>query len=117
MKYLISMIALVAGFLFSYADSDPSFPGGSEALKKYVSENTRYPQSAKDNEVEGVVVVGFIVMTDGSLKEVKIVKFVDPDLEKESLRVVNGMPAWIPAQKGGVAVEAPAKVDIPFILE
>ena len=117
MNHILASLALIGGFLFSFADTPPSFPGGDNALKKYVEENTRYPEIAKENGVEGIVVVGFLVMTDGSLQEIKVVKFVDPDLEKEAVRVVNGMPNWIPAEKDGAKVEAPAKVDVPFILE
>ena len=105
------------GVAMAYADSAPSFPGGDEALKKYVKENTKYPEAAKENGVEGIVTVDFIVETNGSLESLKIERMVDPDLEEEAMRVVKTMPAWIPAQKDGVAIEAPAKVEVPFILE
>ena len=86
-------------------------------MEKYISENLKYPAFAKDNGVEGVVTIGFLVETDGSLKNPKVVHLVDPDLEKEALRLVNGMPAWIPADKDGTPVAAPAQVNIPFVLE
>ncbi|MCH5229052.1 MAG: energy transducer TonB [Muribaculaceae bacterium] len=117
MKAIFTSLALLIGTLFCLADTAPSFPGGDQAMKKYISENTRYPASAKDNGVEGIVTVGFLVATDGSLQQMKVVKFVDPDLEKEAIRVVSGMPKWIPAEKNGTPLEAPSKVDIPFILE
>ena len=108
----------IAGMCLSaYAADVPTFPGGDEALKKYISEHTVYPEIARENGVEGVVTVGFLVNTDGSLSEIKIIKFVDPDLEKEAIKVVTGMPAWIPAEKDGVPFEAPSNVAIPFILE
>ena len=117
MKKILLTIFAACMTLLVYADDKPSFPGGEEALKAYISQHTQYPEIAKENGVEGIVVVGFIVTTDGNIKDSKVVKFIDPDLEREALRVVNGMPAWIPAEVEGVAVEAPAKVDIPFILE
>ena len=83
------------------AGDHPTFPGGEEALKKYIVENTKYPAIAMENGVEGIVVIGFMVNTDGTLSDLKVEKFVDPDLEKEALRVVSGMPAWLPAEKGG----------------
>lgn len=116
MKKLLFIILASLGISASGIAADvPTFPGGDEALKKYISENTRYPQIAIDNGVEGVVVVGFMVNTDGTLQDLKVLKYVDPDLEKEAIRVVGGMPAWIPAEKDGTPIEAPSKVEIPFI--
>lgn len=116
-KFILSLFSILAASSFVYADETPSFPGGEAALKKYIAENTHYPEIAKENGIEGIVTVGFIVAVDGNLKNVKVVKFIDPDLEQEALRVVTGMPAWIPAEKNDTPFEAPSKVDIPFILE
>lgn len=117
MKKLMITIALIGSWMLGMAEVNPQFPGGENALKKYLDENTRYPEIAKENGVEGIVMVGFMVMPDGSLQNLKVEKFVDPDLEKEALRVVGAMPAWIPAEEGGNPIEAPGKVSIPFILE
>lgn len=117
MKKLIIAFAFVLSFLSTYAIETPEFPGGESALNSYLAANTRYPSVAQENGVEGIVVVGFLVTVDGKLTDLKVLKFVDPDLEKEALRVVAGMPAWIPAEKDGQAVEASAKVNVPFILE
>lgn len=117
MKKILAIGMLLGCGLVGFAADTPSFPGGEEALKNYVAANTKYPEIDKENGVEGIVVVGFIVATDGSLKDLKVLKFVDPDLEKEALRVVGGMPAWIPAEKDGSPVEAPSKVEVPFLLE
>lgn len=117
MRKILLGALLLLPFLGVKADEKPSFPGGEEALKKYVASQTQYPEIAKENGIEGIVVVGFFVMTDGSLREIKAVRLVDPDLEKEAIRVVSGMPRWIPAEKNGTPVEAPSKVDVPFILE
>ena len=113
------MAALMGLFfpMMNAQDKAPSFPGGDEALKKYLKDNTHYPEIAKENGVEGIVEVGFIVLVDGQLKNIKVVRFIDPDLEKEAVRVVEAMPAWIPAEKDGAAIEAPASVDVPFLLE
>lgn len=116
-KILLATFFLLASIGFAKADSNPSFPGGEQELKKYISEHTKYPQSAKDNGVEGIVTVQFMVQTDGSLNSLAIERMVDPDLEDEALRVVKGMPAWIPAEKDGSPIEAPAKVEVPFIIE
>ena len=103
--------------LGAFGVENPSFPGGQAALEKYLSENMQYPSYARENGVEGVVTVGFEVGLDGSINNAKILKFVDPDLEKEALRLVQGMPKWEPAQEDGNPVESSAEVRIPFILE
>lgn len=117
MKKIFAILTLLSATLLVYAGDKPTFPGGEAALDKYLQENTRYPEIAKENGVEGIVVVGFIVNSDGSLKNIKIQKFVDPDLEKEAMRVVSGMPAWIPAEINGSAVESSTTVEVPFLME
>ena len=118
MKKIFATISLALGAtFFGFAEETPSFPGGESALTQYIAKNTVYPEYAKENGVEGIVTVGFMVMADGTLNSVKAENFVDPDLEKEAVRVVSGMPSWIPAEKDGSPVEAPAKVEVPFILD
>lgn len=118
MKKIIYSVLLLVGGIFSIKAADvPVFPGGEKALKKYLAENTKYPEMAKENGVEGIVSVGFIVNTDGSLSQIKVIKLIDPDLEEEAIRIVTGMPKWIPAEKDGTPVEAPSKVEVPFILD
>lgn len=118
MKRILSLMAAFLTFAYAANAAEiPTYPGGAGAMNKYITENLKYPPFAKDNGVEGVVTVGFMVQTDGSLKNLKVVHLVDPDLEKEAMRLVGGMPAWIPAEKDGVPVEAPSQVEIPFVLE
>lgn len=116
MKKLAIVAALVMGFTGAFAADKPEFPGGKAALDKYIVTNLKYPQIAIDNGIEGVVDVAFIVKTDGSIGSIKIVRMVDPDLESEAIRLVKGMPAWIPAEKNGVPVDAGTQVDINFVL-
>lgn len=100
----------------AYAGPEPQFPGGDEALKKYLNDNMKYPQTAIDNGIEGVVDVAFIVKSDGSIGSIKIVRMVDPDLESEAIRLVKGMPAWTPADKGGTPIDAQTQVEVDFQL-
>ena len=116
MKKLMLLLSGLMVFFASYAGTTPEYPGGQEALDKYLSENLKYPQAAIDNGIEGTVDVAFMVMTDGSIGAIKIVRMVDPDLESEAIRLVKGMPAWIPADKDGKPVDAQAQVAIVFIL-
>ena len=118
MKKIFNILAaILLGSVSAFAADEPTYPGGDTAMQEYITSTVVYPAMAKENGVEGIVTVGFIVMPDGSLRDLKIVKPVDPDLEKEAIRVVNGMPKWNPAQENGTPVEAPSKVDVPFILD
>lgn len=117
MKKIILFIAAIAtGCASLFAITPASYPGGKEAMDKYLSENLKYPSAAKQNSIEGVVNVAFIVNPDGSIGSIKIVRMIDPDLENEAIRLVKGMPSWVPASDNGVNVESSATVSIPFIL-
>lgn len=110
---------IAAGLMLTasaFAGPQPEYPGGKEALDQYIVTNMIYPQSAIDNGIEGVVDVAFIVKTDGSIGSIKIVRMVDPDLESEAIRLVKGMPHWIPAEKNGVPFDAQTQVDVNFVL-
>lgn len=118
MKKLMMSLLMLAGVSFASLAADvPTFPGGEEALNKYITDNLKYPASAKEMGVEGIVNVGFIVNTDGTIGAIKIIRMVDPDLEQEAIRLVKNMPAWTPADKDGAPVAAPAEVAVPFVLE
>lgn len=75
----------------------PQYPGGEEAVKAYLDANLVYPSDAADNLIEGVVDVIFTVKADGSVADAAVARPLDPDLEKEALRLVNAMPKWTPA--------------------
>ena len=111
---------LAAGLLLSagaaFAATAPAYPGGDAALRNYLAGNLKYPQTAIDNGIEGVVEVAFTVKADGSIGSIKIVRMVDPDLEAEAIRLVKGMPAWIPADKDGKPVDAQTQVEVNFTL-
>lgn len=94
-----------------------SYPGGEEAMQKYLAEKKVYPAAAKENGIEGVVSVAFIVKADGTIGSIKIVRMIDPDLEDESIRLVKGMPKWNPATEDGVAVDSKTEIEIPFLAE
>lgn len=116
-KKIMALFAFAGATLGAMAADTPTFPGGEEALSQYIAANIKYPVSAKENGVEGVVSVRFTVKADGSVGSIKIVRMVDPDLEQEAIRLVKGMPAWTPADKDGTPVDAPAEISVPFVLE
>lgn len=112
----MTLIFAVVMTATAFADSAPSFPGGQEALEKYISENMKYPKPAQDNGIEGIVTVEFTVKADGSIGQIKIARMLDPDLEQEAIRLVKQMPAWTPADKGGRAVDQTVTLPVKFVL-
>lgn len=116
MKRLLMIMAAVATFLGAMAAQKASFPGGEDAMNKYLAANIVYPAAAKANGVEGVVVVIAVVNPDGTLGTLKIQRMIDPDLEQEAIRVVKKMPKWTPAtDDSGTPVSSTA--DIPVVFE
>ena len=89
-----------------YVKEEPSFPGGEEALRDFISKNLRYPIFAKENGIQGRVQVSFIVEKDGSLTDFVITQSAHPSLDKEAIRVLQSMPKWNPGKNDGQFVTA-----------
>lgn len=103
--------------VFDVVEEMPQFPGGPSALFEYLSKNIRYPVVAEENGVQGRVIVTFVVERDGSITDVKVIKSVDPSLDKEAQRVVKSMPHWIPGKQNGSAVRVKYTVPVTFRLQ
>lgn len=103
--------------VFDVVEQMPSFPGGAGALMQYLSSNIKYPVVAEENGVQGRVVCTFVVEKDGSITDVRVIKSVDPSLDKEAVRVVKGMPRWIPGKQNGSAVRVKYTVPVTFRLQ
>lgn len=95
----------------------PCYPGGPNALMRYIASNVKYPAEAQKNGIQGRVVVSFVVDVDGGISNVEVVRPVDPSLNKEALRVVKSMPKWIPGRQNGEYVRVRYNVPIAFRLE
>ena len=95
----------------------PSFPGGQKALFEYLTANVRYPDDCEETCVQGRVIVSFVVERDGSIAEAKVVKSVYPSLDEEALRVVKGMPKWIPGSLNGERIRTKYMIPITFRLK
>lgn len=95
----------------------PYFPGGRELLLKYLAVNIKYPASAVKAKKQGRVIVTFIVQKDGSVTHAKIAKSIDPELDAEALRVVRGMPKWIPGTQLGKPVNVKYTLPVKFSLQ
>lgn len=103
--------------IFVAVEQLAEFPGGQAALMKWLSQNVRYPETAQQNDVQGRVIVKFVVEKDGSIGTATILKGVDKDLDREALRVVKKMPKWQPGKNNGVAVRSYFNLPVVFKLQ
>lgn len=103
--------------VFTSVEQMPQFPGGEAELLKWISTHIKYPAIAMENNVQGKVVVQFVVTRDGSIGEVKIARGKDPDLDKEAMRVVKTLPKFIPGKMNGQAVNVWYTLPINFKLQ
>lgn len=97
-------------------DEEPQYPGGESALTKYINRSREYPRRAYRNRVQGRVTCGFVVNTDGSISNIEVIRGVDPDLDREAVRVISGMPRWLPGRLSGTTVPTYYTVTVPFRL-
>ncbi len=120
--------------IFWVVEQMPEFPGGDEAMFKYLSDNLSYPKQAREAGIQGKVMVGFVVEADGSITEVKTIRFfpitdskekskpvtltmvLQKELEDEAIRVVKAMPKWTPGKQRGRNVRVAYRLPITFTL-
>ena len=104
--------------IFQVVEQMPEYPdGGMAGLMKYLSGAIRYPAIAAENGVQGRVTVQFVVNRDGSIVDAQVLRGVDPYLDKEALRVINGMPKWKPGMQRGKPVRVRYTVPVNFRLQ
>jgi periplasmic protein TonB len=104
--------------VFPYVEIMPSFPGGEEALAKFLKNNVRYPNMAVEAGIEGRVFVNFVVDWEGNIKDVKTVGAMKgAGLEEEAMRVVKKMPKWKPGRQNGQSVSVQFNLPIGFQLQ
>lgn len=103
--------------VFMVAEQMPEFPGGMKELLKFLQENVKYPENAMKNNVQGRVIVQFVVEKDGTPTEFKVLRSVDPDLDAEALRVMKAMPKWKPGMQKGQVVRVKFTVPVSFKLQ
>jgi protein TonB len=102
---------------FVVVEEMPMFPGGDPALLAYIAANTQYPEIAKENNIQGKVIVRFCVTSKGGVNQVSVLKGVDPELDKEAIRVVTTLPLFKPGKQGGKPVPVWYMVPIAFTLK
>ena len=103
--------------VFWVAEKMPEFPGGNGAVAEYVRENMKYPAIAKEKGTQGRVIVQFVVNKKGKIVSPKVARSVDPDLDKEAIRLIKSMPDWIPGTQGGKAVDVKYTLPVSFRLD
>ena len=109
--------ATKADAIYEVVDEPPSFPGGDAARIAFLSNNLRYPAVAMEQGIQGRVVTQFVVDKDGSITDVKVVRSLDPMLDKEAVRLVKSMPKWTPGKLNGSPVRVKYILPISFRLE
>ena len=92
--------------IYIIVEEIPEFPGGEDALHKYLVEHTKYPKNAKKKNVSGLVYVQFVINEKGEIGDIDILRSADPALNKEAIRVVRNMPNWIPGKIRGKPVKS-----------
>jgi protein TonB len=103
--------------VFIVVEEMPSFPGGDEALLKFIYDNIKYPDIALENQIQGKVIVRFCVTYKGTIDQVSVLRGVDPALDAEAIRVVKLLPQWKPGKQGGKPVNVWYIVPITFQLQ
>jgi protein TonB len=103
--------------IFEVVEQDAEFPGGQAALLKYIRENTKYPSIALEQDLQGVVILRFVVERDGSVGEVQVKKSLSAECDREAIRVVKSLPRFIPAKQSGRPVRKWFTVPVRFIIQ
>ena len=96
--------------VYEKVDKMPEFNGGQEGLMKYLMNEIKYPKQSQKDNIQGKVLIEFVVAKDGAIKDVKVLKPVDSMLDKEAARVISNMPNWTPGEHQG------KKVNVKFVL-
>ena len=105
------------GELFDVTEVLPEFPGGDKELKNYIQKEMVYPESCLKNKKQGMVLVSFVVEKNGSLSDLKILRSVDSELDKEAIRLIKSMPKWNPARQRGLYVRCKYAMPVIFKLD
>ena len=103
--------------IFTVVEEQPGYPGGDEARIKFLQENIKYPEEAKELGVQGKVFVTFVVEVDGSITDVKVLRGIGAGCDEEAIRVVKSMPRWVPGKQRGQPVRVQFNLPIKFTLQ
>lgn len=100
--------------IYSNVENMPEYPGGMKYFKRYIDKNLKYPELAKENKIEGVVVMQFVVEKNGDITSPRVVRKLEASLDSVAMNLIKGMPRWTPASDHGVKVRCKYSVPIAF---
>jgi len=103
--------------IFTVVEEQPGYPGGEEARIKFLQDNIKYPEEAKELGIQGKVFVTFVVEIDGSITAVNVLRGIGGGCDEEAIRVVKAMPRWVPGKQRGVPVRVQFNLPIKFTLQ
>ena len=103
--------------VYDVVEQMPSFPGGQQNLFNYLSSHINYPAAALKNGIQGRVICSFVVEKNGSIGDVKVVKSVDPSLDKEAVRVIRNMPNWNAGKQNGLPIRVKYTLPVTFRMQ
>lgn len=103
--------------IFAIVEEMPEFPGGSQGLLQYLATKIRYPDMARENRVEGLVVVQFIIDEKGKISNVIVLRGIGGGCDEEAIRVIKAMPDWQPGRQRGMPVKVRYNVPVRFVLK
>ncbi len=111
------VVAVVEAEIFTIVEEQPGFPGGESALMDYLKNNIKYPQLARESNIQGTVFVTFVVEPNGSISNVKVLRGIGGGCDEEAVRVIKNMPKWNPGIQRGEAVRVQFNMPIKFALD
>jgi protein TonB len=103
--------------IFTVVEEQPGYPGGEESRIRYLQENIKYPEEAKELGIQGKVFVTFVVEVDGAISDVRVLRGIGGGCDEEAIRVVRSMPKWVPGKQRGVPVRVQFNLPIKFTLQ
>lgn len=102
--------------MYVVVEDNPAYPGGTDALQKFIQESIRYPETAKTNGIQGIVIVQYTIDGKGVVKDAKVMRGVSPELDEEALRVTNLITGWNPATQNGKSISRVVTMPVRFVL-
>ncbi len=102
--------------IFTVVEESPSFPGGDEARIKFLTDNIKYPQIARESSIQGTVYVTFVVEKNGNVTDVRVLRGIGGGCDEEAVRVIKAMPKWSPGKQRGKPVRVQFNMPIKFTL-